>query len=241
MNSSLSGTETLNSEAVPLHHAIASLSTNAPAIEARPANIRNRWMNRNFLPYERWGMPLETDNFVPPGKETPLGVTLDKMVRYPYSGAVVTVVFDTKLDTSFQDNILCTLEKNLWFANPDQPQYFDNIEKGVIKLEDADPKKFTRGDIVWVSFRLSPFAFRLGIFVGVGWQTETIPLEFIRVGRIPETFYDVAAWQKNPEYSYRKPDGHDESTSALKRKSSNLELDIKHQFPLVVFSFCPSQ
>lgn len=85
--------------------------------------------------------------------------------------------------------------KTLWFPHPDRPRYFEAAESGVINLEEANVSKYSCGDIVWV-------AFRIGIVLSANtWHTELIPLEFVRVGRVPETTFDGSTWQTDPDYN----------------------------------------
>ncbi|PPQ65633.1 hypothetical protein CVT26_000575 [Gymnopilus dilepis] len=59
--------------------------------------------------------------------------------------------------------------------NPARPRYYDLVEGKLIKLQNAVPAYFKKGDIVW-------FAFKLAFFIGKeNWAPEIIPVEFVRV------------------------------------------------------------
>ncbi|PPQ79644.1 hypothetical protein CVT26_015683 [Gymnopilus dilepis] len=79
---------------------------------------------------------------------------------------------------------LAAQKREDYVLNPDRPSYFDLVNDIPVKLENADPPRFKRGDLIW-------FAFKLSFFVSKeSWSSEITPLEFMRVVAVKDISYD---------------------------------------------------
>ena len=73
-------------------------------------------------------------------------------------------------------------------VNPERPRYFENTGGGLAPLENSECPYFQRGDIVLISFRLG---FVVG---GTAWNSELIPSEMVRVGKLGDLLNDTVVW-----------------------------------------------
>ncbi|KAF8871651.1 hypothetical protein CPB84DRAFT_1621855, partial [Gymnopilus junonius] len=62
-----------------------------------------------------------------------------------------------------------------YVINPERPLYYDLVDNSLVKLDNAEPPYYRRGDIVWFVFKLTFFVAR------ENWSSEIVPLEFVRV------------------------------------------------------------
>lgn len=71
-------------------------------------------------------------------------------------------------------------EETKQIPNPKRPQYYDCTEGVLQKLEDTDDPRFHRNDIILVSCRIT------FVVSGDSWWTEIVPLQLVRVDRLPD-------------------------------------------------------
>uniref|UniRef100_A0A8H8CFA2 Uncharacterized protein n=1 Tax=Psilocybe cubensis TaxID=181762 RepID=A0A8H8CFA2_PSICU len=70
--------------------------------------------------------------------------------------------------------------------NPDRPKYFEFTENRISSLADSNEPTFKQGDIIWMTFKLG------FVVTGGYWWPEIIPIEFVRVGKLPEQIHSKA-------------------------------------------------
>lgn len=71
-----------------------------------------------------------------------------------------------------------------FIPNPDKPRLLDYIDNKLVRLEDSPTPYYRKGDIIWMSLKV-------GFAVGLdSWGTEVMPIEFIRVGTLPDSMMD---------------------------------------------------
>jgi len=85
------------------------------------------------------------------------------------------------------------VDNNTFIPNPDRPRYFENTEIGLTALEASSTPYFQRGDIILMSFRV-------GFLTGAVWNSEIIPMELIRVGKLGELLNDAVVWSKDSSF-----------------------------------------
>ena len=71
-----------------------------------------------------------------------------------------------------------------YVVNPRKPAVYEWVDNSLLDLAESDRPQFDPGDIIWMSFTVG---FNIG---NEEWWPDVIPIEFIRVGRLPEHLID---------------------------------------------------